>query len=524
LSDQPAQPPQPPLPAAETPPPVMEPSANLEDLGKTEKEQDDSFAWLENLAAKQGASEGLLTKPEERLEQEPEWVRQAKDLSATTPQTPEPAQEVPTPEPSIYEQPSSSDDTAAWLKSLDEQETVAEPESAHDETAMWLKSLDELEAAPPPPVQPTESEELPAWMQSIEQEKAPEQEPVVPTGEIAPETPEKEVEEPAVFAQETPIAEAESIPDWLSSLDQEETPAPAQAIVEDESAWKPPVEEPAEPSMVFPQETPIAEAESIPDWLSSLDQEETPAPAQATAEEEPALQAPVEETVEPSFASAQETPTAEAEGVPDWLSGLDEEEEKVSTPAAADADLPAWLRDETGEVVAEPLKIEPTRADEWQPVAEKEAAPPEPEPAPILESQPVEPEPEETVAPPPPVEIPEPQPEPEPVEIKPATPPAPYKEPVTRKSAGVLALPGDALLKQARNDLSGSNIAGALETYARLIKKGRFLEDVIHDLRDALYQYPVDVSIWQSLGDAYMRSNRLQDALDAYTKAEELLR
>ncbi len=472
LSDQPAQPPQPPLPAAETPPPVMEPSANLEDLGKTEKEQDDSFAWLENLAAKQGASEGLLTKPEERLEQEPEWVRQAKDLSATTPQTPEPAQEVPTPEPSIYEQPSSSDDTAAWLKSLDEQETVAEPESAHDETAMWLKSLDELEAAPPPPVQPTESEELPAWMQSIEQEKAPEQEPVVPTGEIAPETPEKEVEEPAVFAQETPIAEAESIPDWLSSLDQEETPAPAQA----------------------------------------------------TAEEEPALQAPVEETVEPSFASAQETPTAEAEGVPDWLSGLDEEEEKVSTPAAADADLPAWLRDETGEVVAEPLKIEPTRADEWQPVAEKEAAPPEPEPAPILESQPVEPEPEETVAPPPPVEIPEPQPEPEPVEIKPATPPAPYKEPVTRKSAGVLALPGDALLKQARNDLSGSNIAGALETYARLIKKGRFLEDVIHDLRDALYQYPVDVSIWQSLGDAYMRSNRLQDALDAYTKAEELLR
>jgi len=43
-------------------------------------------------------------------------------------------------------------------------------------------------------------------------------------------------------------------------------------------------------------------------------------------------------------------------------------------------------------------------------------------------------------------------------------------------------------------------------------------------LRDAMYRFPVDVDIWQLLGDAYMRSNRLQDALDAYTKAEELLR
>ena len=45
-----------------------------------------------------------------------------------------------------------------------------------------------------------------------------------------------------------------------------------------------------------------------------------------------------------------------------------------------------------------------------------------------------------------------------------------------------------------------------------------------YDLREATYRYPVDVNIWQSLGDAYMRANRLQDALDAYTKAEELLR
>ena len=63
-----------------------------------------------------------------------------------------------------------------------------------------------------------------------------------------------------------------------------------------------------------------------------------------------------------------------------------------------------------------------------------------------------------------------------------------------------------------------------LRVAGKLIRKTRLLDEVIYDLREALYRYPVEVSIWQALGDAYMRANRLQDALDAYTKAEELLR
>jgi hypothetical protein len=101
-----------------------------------------------------------------------------------------------------------------------------------------------------------------------------------------------------------------------------------------------------------------------------------------------------------------------------------------------------------------------------------------------------------------------------------SVPPRPSK----LKGTGRLSMPIDPVLSQARNDLSGSNVSVALESYSRLIKKGRFLEEVIYDLRDATYRFPVDVDIWQSLGDAYMRANRLQDALDAYTKAEELLR
>lgn len=82
----------------------------------------------------------------------------------------------------------------------------------------------------------------------------------------------------------------------------------------------------------------------------------------------------------------------------------------------------------------------------------------------------------------------------------------------------------DPSLASARDAMSRGKIPDALQVYESLIRKGKMLEDITFDLKEALYRFPVEVSIWQTLGDAYMRSNRLQDALDAYTKAEELLR
>ena len=147
------------------------------------------------------------------------------------------------------------------------------------------------------------------------------------------------------------------------------------------------------------------------------------------------------------------------------------------------------------------------------PAATLESVQDEPAPEPKAESRP------EKKAPP---KAKKPAPKKE--EVKPAKPPEPYQEPVTRRGTGMVNMPVDPILGSARAELSRSNIPGALETYGKLIKKGRFLEEVIYDLREALYRYPVEVSIWQTLGDAYMRANQLQDALDAYTKAEELLR
>ncbi|GAB4450785.1 MAG: hypothetical protein OHK0041_13090 [Anaerolineales bacterium] len=434
-------------PAEETPAaPAPSAAADTGALGTTEKEQDDAFAWLEALAAKQGATEGLLTTPEERRTEEPDWVKQAKQSTDEL----EPAPETPQPQP-VQEAPAAPsapkaaeeniDDALAWLEALAAKQGATEglltkPEERREEAPQWVKQTQELEPAAQP----------------------------------------LELEEPQAAAEPQP-ADAD-VASWLKSLDEVETPIePAPVETGETGEWLKSLEE-------EPEEAPAAEpASELPGWLQGVSEEEAPAAATAVPEAEAAQESAPEE-------------------LPDWLSNLEEEQTPV-IPAAED--LPAWLRDETGELVVEPPKIEPTRPADWKPVEEE---PPQPAPMPAPEPEP-EPKPKKT-----------PKKEPKPA------PPAAYVEPVTsmRGTGMLMSMPGDPLLASARTELSRSNIPAALDSYGKLIKKGRYLEEVIFDLREALYRYPVEVSIWQTLGDAYMRANQLQDALDAYTKAEELLR
>jgi tetratricopeptide (TPR) repeat protein len=512
-------------PPVETPS-MPEPAVNFEELGKSEQERDDSFAWLESLAAKQGASEGLLTKPEERLEEEPDWVKQAKDLGVPTSIQPA-AHEESVQEPAPSMESPSLDDTAAWLRSFDEEETTTTPEPtrASDETGIWLKSLTEEESAPEPTSRGMD--ETGMWLRGLDEEEA------------------------KLTSASTPSSDETAM--WLKSISEEDAkPVPSSESEDDETAmWLKSLDE-AEKAITQP-EPEISEHPDLPAWMQNIDQGvspdvEAPVPSREVQESSSWLHQ-ADEPAPPSFVSAQESQKPETGSLPSWLRGLDKPEAQEAAASPQD-DLPAWLRDETGEFVTEPTKIEPTRATdwqpaekvepvmEWQPPEEKQAEPPESVVSvqeSVLEWQPPEerkPEPPvaESIAPqqepveihheePTPIQQTMPTPEPE------VAPPAkPYKEPVTRKGTGMLNMPADSVLGSARSELSRSNIPGALDTYARLIKKGRFLDEIIHDLRDALYRYPVEVSIWQSLGDAYMRANRLQDALDAYTKAEELLR
>jgi tetratricopeptide (TPR) repeat protein len=467
--------------------PAARSTDDLKELGKSEQERDDSFAWLESLAARQGASEGLLTKPEERMEEEPEWVKQAKSLS------------LPPSQPVLQE--SASADTEMWLQGLEAEELAPEPRK--DETGVWLKSLEEAESLPVQPVQEESKvvSDMAAWLRSLDEEEAVSAKDE--TG-IWLKSLEGIAETPA---QPVP---SDELPEWMKDVEAEQAPAAEPAVPAEEAAetsgWMSAIQEPVI------QETPVSEAEEFPDWLSGLEEKETKVAELAVSAEEAEASGWMSAIEEPP---AQEVPASETEELPGWLSGLEEEKEPISVPPLSE-ELPAWLRDETAEAAAEPSKIEPTHAGEWRPLDEAQSE----IVAPVSEARQFEPAP-------PALELVPEQPalEPEPVsEVRPAKPPAPYKEPVTRKGTGTLKVPVDMLLGQARNELSRSNVPGALETYAKLIRKGRFLDEVIFDLREALYRFPVEVSIWQALGDAYMRGNRLQDALDAYTKAEELLR
>jgi len=505
--------------APQTPP--AEPAATKEDLGKSQQEIDDSLAWLENLAAKQGATEGLLTKPEERLQEEPEWVKQAKSAppAAQPPVEPVPAasaeelgkseqerddsfawlenlaakqgateglltkpedrleeepdwvkqaksapQQPAEPETVIEEPVSRSDDTTSWLRNLEQAETEPEPESSKDETAMWFRKLEETPQETDVS-QPEAADDLPSWLKGLEEEAEPE-----------------------------PTRSADTTMMWLKGLDEPEVAAPQETAADnDVPAWLQGIDEDEKAAEIeAPAATASSEAGGDFDWLNEIEEEPAAAAAPSTADED----------------------------LPGWLRGVEEETRLPETGALRN--LAGWMRDETGEVMAEPTKIEPTRATDWQP---SDAKPAEPEP------EPVAPEPPKAEAQPAPVAE---QPMEEPSEPKPAAPrkpkpaaepkPEPYKEPLTTRGAAMATMSADPMLGSARNELSRSNIPGALQTYEKLIKKGRFLDEVIYDLREALYRYPVEVSIWQALGDAYMRANRLQDALDAYTKAEELLR
>jgi cytochrome c-type biogenesis protein CcmH/NrfG len=76
----------------------------------------------------------------------------------------------------------------------------------------------------------------------------------------------------------------------------------------------------------------------------------------------------------------------------------------------------------------------------------------------------------------------------------------------------------------AKKALDNGEIEKALEDYEILIDKKKQLEETVDDLTAASLEYPMNVQIIKTLGDAYMSMDQLQEALDAYSKAEDLLR
>ena len=111
------------------------------------------------------------------------------------------------------------------------------------------------------------------------------------------------------------------------------------------------------------------------------------------------------------------------------------------------------------------------------------------------------------------------------IEAQEELPPAPVM--VKKPGTGPLIQPmaGDsATLMEARQTLSQGLTEEALTVYDTLIRGNQSIEEVISDLQEVSYHYPNSLTVWQHLGDAYLRANKAKEALEAYIKAEKLLR
>jgi tetratricopeptide (TPR) repeat protein len=483
---------------------------DFQDFSAAMSDTDAAMAWLESLAAKQGADEAtLVTSPEQRTEQPPEWV--AKEMESQEQNTESITGETPAAEEL---QPAEEAVFPDWLQEAIAEEALEMPE-AYTPPA-------EIAAAAETPVEEPAIEKLPEAGPVADEVPAAE----VPAAEAAIETSSVEMDLDSAFAWlealaakqgadeatlvNAPEARLETPPEWVQQeqADQavEEEPQAGdglsvETLIADqpETEGQPEVEilsvadQPA--AVLQAEEEQPAVAAEIPAWLQDIQSELATKEAQQTT-----IDRQTEEEIPAWLANiGQEEPvqTPEIEDIAPWPM----EEETASEEPVANGPAPDWIQEAPAETAPYDEPVAPAEiesAPDWLKDLEAEAVPAN----------------EEVQAPPLPGEFRsawEP-------EVEYSQPPA-KQQPVAPQPA----LSAQSLT-DVQNALNRGHLDQALEGYNLLIQNGQHLDETIHDLRDALYRYPIDINIWQTLGDAYAHNNQLQEALDAYTKAEELLR
>ncbi|NTV35632.1 MAG: hypothetical protein HGA53_01635 [Anaerolineaceae bacterium] len=481
-------------------------------------EEDSEFAWLESLAAKQGASaETLITNPLDRSDTIPEWLTADKDTEA---------------QPAV--------------------DFIQEPEQI-------LPTTSEI----------ADDSNLPDWLAEAIAEETPaaeidaaviaEQEFVSPTANVTPDWLPEEVLQPIEestatiepVASEPTLPKIESdddLPEWLRTEIEDtrqltnenyqpaptiETPAPVQEQVEPVSqngdidsalAWLETLAEKqgADKETLFvPPDQRLSEP---PEWIQEATQSATP---ELLTELTPVLSDDVEITPAKPEVTANALPP-----LPDWLQVLQESsdaKEQVDFSGVVDKDfeLPTPPTDATytppaayeGVVmennpeamaeneIAAPIEIFPTTSDETLVLSEMgdyDQAPV----SPVVEVENVV-----SQAP----------------EIGDTQPSHILEQQILEPVAEIsqleqTAADGEDMLDKARQALLGNDLPTSVDLYSQMVQSNDRLPDVIKDIKEALYSYPVDIDLWQLFGDALANDNQINEALEAYSKAESLLK
>ena len=498
-----------------------------------EAEQDATHAWLESLAAKQGArEEELITSSEERVEEVPEWISgygeeesppekltseipdgsldaelEVEEPDSSAPGTsiigpPEEAEvdiadEVPSAleaQPDLTEElgevsdetsaatPDLTDEDAAlaWLEGLaakqgaSEEELISEPETRADELPSWVAEMSETAVDEDQEQQPSvengiaESELLSTdELDEMDEQQAEDWIAKLPQAyseselEIDPET---EISIPESIADEEPRIVTTDLPEWLR-----------EPVDEIESTTKAP---------------------TLPDWLAEDDDitptaelsTESKMPESSVPEDEAELPADIFATTiaddpmsvaEEGAVSIEETPSAEG-------SDIVVESEVILEPEA----LPVVEPMAELEVVVDEAHEAATQ-EEFEPLSEAAV-----EPGTVVESAP-----------------------------EPATPvmtekAEPEQEATAEQAAEREDKWGMEALANARDYLSDDDWPRALKQYGRLVKSDAMLDTVIADLEQASREsIDVPAELLNTLGDAYMKDDNLRLALESYQKA-----
>ena len=331
------------------------------------EDEDDTMAWLESLAAKQGAKEeDFVTTSEERAQaqppqgQEPEETelleeQEAGPPSEDYPAPPEVESALDEPETEAEIEPAEEGDLPDWLAELQSsQPEAAEEEAAEAEFLPEGDKLSELE---------DQGKTVPDFALDQDQDRGDDE-------ELETET----------------AAAKEDIPDWLSALDIEEEEAPEQPPFAEEEAG------PAEEAEVLSElrDEPEAEEERDLGWLDTLKEEtepEEPGPDLETEPEEAQLsQEPAEEF------SLEAEDRAEEADLPDWLAELEGDEVEEFEIEDLEEDLSAETEEETPEIEIEepafslaPEDDQPLEEDQLSDWMEEQPAETDEKPEPVSE-------------------------------------------------------------------------------------------------------------------------------------------
>ena len=523
----------------------------------------DTPDWLSGLA-----EEGPPTAPAAPAVDAPDWLRGLGEPGAEA-EEPVPAQaEVPDwLRPAGEEAPAGVDSrTPAWLSGLGEERPeaprMAEPELPHpEEQAPGWQTPDWLEAAqadiedrqseavdfqPPAAADEMDDEQVMGWLEDLaaKQTEPRADEPEEEQTKWLEITFGESSAEPVMGERRLPEEPEEGL-EWLERLAEQRgldidvgsaQPAPGAAV---EAPGEPEPEEPAQ----------------APDWLQRMASAPTiPLPRpDADQWEAPPIEvpAPGDETL-PSGSALQPEPrpgeegASEAEELPAWQPAPPTAEQPLREP---EEEVPEWLASFAADWTPAPRSVEAEEPVTTFPGAETPRAEPVPPTPPSAEMAPppIPPRPE-IVTPPtptPPVQVPPPPTPPQPEAVAPpipippvqaAPPPTPPQpEAVAPPTPIVVAPPptpppakpakrvvDDAeLLDRSRLALASGDFADAAKSYGQLIKGRRSLDKVIADLQIALDRSPENAGLWQCLGDAYMKTDQVSEAIDAYRRGME---